>query len=48
LIRKPIAFFAKKSWNEMDGAANRAGAWRIFKSITFNGGTAWVMTQQKI
>jgi hypothetical protein len=36
LTRKRIASYAEKSWSEMDGAANRAGEWRIFKFITFN------------
>jgi hypothetical protein len=44
LIRKRIASFAVKSWGEMAGAVNRAGEWRIFKSITFSRGVDWAMT----
>jgi hypothetical protein len=43
-----IACFAEKSWSEMDGDANRAGEWRIFKSITFSGEATWGMTRQRI
>jgi hypothetical protein len=43
LIRKRIASFAAKFWSETDGDANRAGAWKIFKSITFSGGANWAM-----
>jgi hypothetical protein len=32
----------------MDGVANRAGEWKIFKSITFGRGAASVMTQKRI
>jgi len=38
LILKHIASFAMKSWSEMAGDANRAGGWKIFKSITFGRG----------
>jgi hypothetical protein len=36
LILKLIASFAGKFWGETAGVANRAGEWKIFKSITFN------------
>jgi len=48
LILKLIASFAVKFWSEMDGVANRAGAWNIFKLITFRHGAAWVMTLPRI
>jgi hypothetical protein len=32
----------------MVGVANRAGAWKIFKSITFGRAAGWVMTRQRI
>jgi hypothetical protein len=32
------ASYAGKSWSEMLGVANRVDEWKIFKSITFNGG----------
>jgi hypothetical protein len=35
---KLIASFAGKSWSEMDGDANGAGEWKIFKSIIFSRG----------
>jgi hypothetical protein len=38
LILKLIANSAVKCWSGMDGVANRAGEWKIFKSITFSGG----------
>jgi hypothetical protein len=45
LSRKRIASFAGKFWSETAGDANRAGAWRIFKSITFGRAANWVMTR---
>jgi hypothetical protein len=48
LILKLIASSAVKSWSETAGAANRAGALRIFKYITFNGGADWAMTRPRI
>ncbi len=33
-----------KSWRETAGVANRAGAWKIFKSITFSREADWAMT----
>jgi len=48
LTLKLIASFAVKFWNEMDGVANRAGAWKIFKSITFSHEADWAMTWPKI
>jgi hypothetical protein len=32
----------------MAGDANRAGAWKIFKSITSNGEADWAMTHPRI
>jgi hypothetical protein len=32
----------------MDGVANLAGAWKIFKSITFSGEADWAMTLPRI
>jgi hypothetical protein len=32
----------------MDGDANRAGGWKIFKSITFSRGADWAMTLPRI
>jgi hypothetical protein len=48
LTLKRIVSFAVKFWRETAGDANRAGAWRIFKSITFNGEADWAMTQPRI
>jgi hypothetical protein len=48
LTLKLIASSAVKSWIEMDGAVNRAGGWKVFKSITFSGGATLGMTHQKI
>jgi hypothetical protein len=48
LSPKLIADCARKFWNAMAGDVNRAGAWRIFKSITFNGGADWAMTLPRI
>jgi hypothetical protein len=31
-----IASSAGKSWSEMDGVANLAGVWKVFKFITFS------------
>jgi hypothetical protein len=45
---KLIACSAAKSWSEMGGVANRAGAWKIFKSITFSGEADWAMTLPRI
>jgi len=45
---KPIAGSVVKSWSEMVGDANRVGAWRIFKFITFSGGADSAMTLQRI
>jgi hypothetical protein len=36
LTLKLIVSSAGKSWSEMDGDVNRAGEWKIFKSITFS------------
>jgi hypothetical protein len=44
---KLIASFAGKFWTEMDGVANGAGKWRVFKSIIFNGEAEWGMTQRR-
>jgi hypothetical protein len=44
LILKLIASFAVKFWGEMAGVANRAGEWKVFKSITFGRGAGWAMT----
>jgi hypothetical protein len=41
LILKLIASFAVKFWSEMAGVANRAGEWKVFKSITLSGGADW-------
>jgi hypothetical protein len=46
LILKLIGSCAGKSWSEMDGDANRAVGWKIFKSITFSRGAAWAMIRQ--
>jgi len=48
LILKRIASSAVKSWNEMAGVANRAGEWKVFKSITFSHEVDWAMTQPRI
>ena len=48
LTRKPIASSARKFSIEMDGVANRAGGWRIFKSITFCRGVDWAMIRLRI
>jgi hypothetical protein len=48
LIRRLIASFAVKSYSEMAGVVNLAGAWRMFKFITFNRGADWAMTQRNI
>jgi hypothetical protein len=48
LIRKRIAVSAVKFWSETDGVANHAGGWKIFKSITFNGGADWATMKRKI
>jgi len=48
LILTLIASSAAKSWCEMAGVANRAGAWRIFKSITFAREGDWAMTLSTI
>jgi hypothetical protein len=45
---KLIASSAVKSWSEMVGVSNGVGEWRIFKSITFDGGADWPMTQRTI
>jgi hypothetical protein len=37
-----------KSWSEMAGVANRAGEWKIFKSIIFNREVDWAMTRPRI
>jgi hypothetical protein len=42
-----IASSAGKSWSEMDGVVNRAGAWKIFKSITYSREAVWAMTPRK-
>jgi hypothetical protein len=47
-ILKPIASSAGKSWSETAGAANRAGGWKVFKSITFSGGADLATTRKKI
>jgi len=46
-MQRLIANSAGKSWSEMAGAANRAGAWRISKSITFVREANWAMTLPK-
>jgi hypothetical protein len=48
LILRLIASFAEKSWSEMDGVANGAGEWRIFKSTTFSRGADWEVMLPKI
>jgi hypothetical protein len=48
LSQKPIASSAGKFWSVMAGDANRAGAWKIFKSITSSGGADWVMIRLRI
>jgi hypothetical protein len=48
LTRKLIASFAVKFWSEMDGDANHAGAWKIFKSITFGRAAGRAMTSNPI
>jgi hypothetical protein len=48
LIRKLIASSAAKFWSGMDGDVNRAGAWKIFKSITFSRGADWATTLPRI
>jgi hypothetical protein len=48
LIPKRIANSVGKFWSEMDGAANRAGEWTIFKSITFSRGAGRAMTLPRI
>jgi hypothetical protein len=48
LTRKLIASFAAKSWSEMTGVANRAGEWRIFKSITSSREADWAMMLPRI
>jgi hypothetical protein len=48
LILKLIVSCAGKFWSEMDGDANGADGWRIFRSITFNGEADWAMTLLKI
>jgi hypothetical protein len=48
LIRKRIASSAVKFWSEMAGDVNHAGAWRIFKSITFSCEADRAMTLLKI
>jgi hypothetical protein len=48
LTQKLIVSSARKFWSGMAGVANPAGAWKIFKSITFSGGADWAMTLPKI
>jgi hypothetical protein len=48
LILKLIASSAGKFWSEMAGDANGAGGWKVFKSITFNGGADWATMRRKI
>jgi hypothetical protein len=48
LSLKLIASSGAKFWIVMAGDVNRAGAWRIFESITFSGGADRAMTLQKI
>jgi hypothetical protein len=48
LTLKLIASSAGKSWSGMAGDVNRAGAWKIFKFITFSRGADWAMTRPKI
>ena len=48
LALKLIASSATKSWCETAGVANRAGEWRVFKSITSSRGAAWVTTPSRI
>jgi len=43
-----IASFAVKSWSETAGDVNRAGEWKIFKSIISSGGANWAMTLPRI
>jgi hypothetical protein len=45
---KLIASFAGKFWSEIAGVANGAGAWRVFRFITFSHEADWVMTQPRI
>jgi hypothetical protein len=44
LTLKLIASSAVKSWSETAGVANRAGEWRVFKSITSSREANWAMT----
>jgi len=46
--RKLIASSAVKSWSEMDGVANLAVEWKIFKFTTFSGGADWAMILPRI
>jgi hypothetical protein len=48
LSLKLIASFAGKSLREMVGVANGAGAWKIFKSITFSHEADWAMIRPRI
>jgi hypothetical protein len=48
LTLKLIASYAWKFWSEMAGGANRAGEWKIFKSITFGRGADWAMIRLRI
>jgi hypothetical protein len=48
LILKLTASFAVKFWREMVGVVNRAGAWKIFKSIISSREADWAMTQPRI
>jgi len=48
LILKLIASFAVKFWSETVGVAKVAGAWKIFKSITFSRGADRAMTLLRI
>jgi len=43
-----ISSFVVKFWSEMGGDANRAGEWKIFKSITFSRGADWAMIRLRI
>ena len=45
---KLIASSAVKSWSETAGVANGAGAWKVFKSITFGRGANGGMTKPRI
>jgi len=45
---KLIASSVARFWSEMAGDANRAGAWKIFKSIIFSPGADWAMTRLRI